>query len=113
MWNRLRQLDIMIAAASTAFGILVAAVLRAQTSVLFDTPTRVLLFGFVFLALLSIISLTAVGIIARKHELYMTTINTQLVDISRAMHLGNTAHSLGISAITPINFEGTDGERMW
>lgn len=85
--GRHAEVPILVAIASTIFGLLISPLLERITSPLFDTPTRALLAGLSFLALLSIIVVVTTGIFARRHEKAISEIGDELSNINRRLGL--------------------------
>jgi len=81
------KIEILIAIASTVFGFLIGPLFEKITSPLFDTPTRALLVGLLFVALLSIISMITIGIFARQHEKGINQVSGELSSINRRLGL--------------------------
>ncbi|HID08004.1 MAG TPA: hypothetical protein EYP10_12760 [Armatimonadetes bacterium] len=86
-FRKLAEIEILIALASGVFGILIGPLLERITSPLFDTPTRALLTGLSFLALISIISVVTTGVFARRHERAYKSVNDELSSINRRLGL--------------------------
>jgi len=94
MRTRKIDIEILIAVSSAVAGVLAGPLFERIISPLFDTSTRALLTGFVFLSLLSIVSVVVMGVFARRQERFINKINIELNDINRRLGLTvSFAHS--------------------
>ncbi|MCL4274781.1 MAG: hypothetical protein KJZ77_12995 [Anaerolineales bacterium] len=84
-------------AASVAFGLLLGPILEKIIDPLFDVPTKALLTGFVFLAFIVLIALTAVSILNNHHNEQMNRYETKLSEIGENIKLTNSFETVGIS----------------
>lgn len=72
------EIEILVAVVSAIFGLLASPLLERITSPLFDTPTRAILAGLLFLALLTTMSVVGNGIFARRFKKDLSSINYRL-----------------------------------
>lgn len=90
MFARIRkyvEIEVLIAIASAVFGLLISPLFEAITSSLFDTPTRALLSGVFFLAILIIVAVMAVSTFARRYEKIFYKASDELSSINRRLGL--------------------------
>lgn len=90
MFEKIRKLpaiEILIAVASTIFGILIGPLLEKLISPFIATSTGVLVAGFVLFSILALISIVLIGIFARRHERDFEKLNVELSSINRRLGL--------------------------
>lgn len=86
-FRKFAEIEILIAIASGVFGLLISPLLEKITSPLFDTPTRALLVGFSFVALISILVMVTVGVFSRRYENTFDKVSYELFSINSRLGL--------------------------
>ena len=92
-----KHTEILIAIASVAFGLLIQPVIESFMNPLFDTTTKSLLVGFVFLAFIVIISVTTLALFSRNHTEQLDRFESKLTDTRNQVELSTTLRDVGIS----------------
>ncbi len=88
---------IFTAVISVAFGVLLGPILEKIFDPLFDTPTKALLTGFVFLAFIIVIGVTAISIFGHSHNKQMERFEAKLIEVEEQIRLTNSLEEVGIS----------------
>jgi hypothetical protein len=89
--------EVLLAIAAAIFGLLFQPILERIIDPLFDTQTKALLTGFVFLALILIIFLIAISILIRDHDKQLDKFETNLVETKNQVRLSTSLSEVGIS----------------
>lgn len=82
---------------SVAFGLLLSPILEKMFDPLFDTPTKALLTGFVFLAFIVVVSISAASIFNHNHGTQMERFEEQLQIVGEKIKLTNSLEEVGLS----------------
>jgi hypothetical protein len=82
-----RGSEILIAVASTIFGLLVGPILEKITMPLFDIPTRATLASILLLSVMTIISITMVGILIRRSDTDMVKLSGDILNVRQRLGL--------------------------
>jgi hypothetical protein len=96
-----RYPEILIASASILLGFLIEASLDKFSSLLFDTPTKALLSGFIVLALISVITISIVSILIRKHDEQLERFEKKLENTKDYVKVSASLSEIGISDAVP------------
>ena len=91
---------VLIAVASVVFGLLIQPVIESLIDPLFDTTTKALLTGFVFLAFIVIIAVTTVALFVRNHDEQLSRFESKLTDTRNQVRLSSDLERVGISGAT-------------
>lgn len=97
--------EVLIAVAAAVFGLLIQPAIESIVNPLFDTATRALLTGFVFLAFILVITSTVIAILIRNHDMQLDRFEDHLIDTRNQVKLSASLSEVGISGAVPRHTE--------